>query len=103
MASVDNVRATLADPRDDESEPRHDEPDAEHEPDPEHEDGVEGTRRRKKRRVIQNSDRKYCCTHDGCVKKYSRAEHLYRHQLNRTWTNFHDSRYFVHQPPSYNH
>lgn len=30
-----------------------------------------------------NSDKKFECKHEGCGKSYSRAEHLYRHQLNR--------------------
>lgn len=38
---------------------------------------------RKKRRVVQSSDKKYECPTPECGKKYSRAEHLYRHQLNR--------------------
>lgn len=39
-------------------------------------------RRRRSRRAP--ADRKFECTHEGCGKSYSRAEHLYRHQLNRT-------------------
>jgi hypothetical protein len=99
MASVaEDARAPLAD-EEDESRPRHDDddPDADHETEP---DGADGTRRRKKRRIIQNSDRKYCCSEENCGKKYSRAEHLYRHQLNRMSINFHDSRYFICQPPA---
>ncbi|KAJ5220707.1 uncharacterized protein N7469_009594 [Penicillium citrinum] len=45
-------------------------------------------RRRRSRRAP--SDRKFECTHEGCGKSYSRAEHLYRHQLNR----------MLHIPPS---
>ncbi|KAJ5080901.1 hypothetical protein N7456_013611 [Penicillium angulare] len=37
-------------------------------------------RRRRSRRGP--TDRKFECTHEGCGKSYSRAEHLYRHQLN---------------------
>ena len=40
-------------------------------------------RKRKRTRKVQ-TDRKFECTFDGCGKSYSRAEHLYRHQLNRT-------------------
>jgi hypothetical protein len=99
MSSVEDARAPRADEEDD-SRPRHDEdPDADHEIEA---DGADGKRRRKKRRIIQNSDRKYCCSEEGCGKKYSRAEHLYRHQLNRTSINFHDSRYFIHQPSACN-
>ena len=39
---------------------------------------------KKRRRVVKpNPDKKFECRHDGCGKSYSRAEHLYRHQLNR--------------------
>jgi len=39
---------------------------------------------KKRRRTAKpNSDRKFECKHEGCGKSYSRAEHLYRHQLNR--------------------
>lgn len=41
-------------------------------------------RPKKRRRVIKpNPDKKFECKHEGCGKSYSRAEHLYRHQLNR--------------------
>ena len=39
-------------------------------------------RKRKRSRKI-HSDKKFVCTHESCGKSYSRAEHLYRHQLNR--------------------
>ena len=40
---------------------------------------------KKRRRSIKpNLDKKFECKHEGCGKSYSRAEHLYRHQLNRT-------------------
>jgi hypothetical protein len=38
------------------------------------------TRRRSSR---ADSRRRFECTHPGCGRDYSRAEHLYRHQLNR--------------------
>lgn len=38
---------------------------------------------KKKRKVVKNGDKKYHCPHEDCGKAYSRAEHLYRHQLNR--------------------
>ncbi|OQO05411.1 hypothetical protein B0A48_09179 [Cryoendolithus antarcticus] len=37
---------------------------------------------KKKRRIIKTSDKKYECPEKDCNKMYSRAEHLYRHQLN---------------------
>lgn len=55
------------------------------EADAEHElDDLDGTKPRKKRRIIKVTDKKYDCPHPDCGKAYSRAEHLYRHQLNRT-------------------
>lgn len=38
---------------------------------------------KKKRRVIKTADKKFECPEENCGKSYSRAEHLYRHQLNR--------------------
>lgn len=34
---------------------------------------------------LNTAERKFHCSHDGCDKSYSRAEHLYRHQLNRMY------------------
>lgn len=48
------------------------------------EDNTTGQPPKKRRRVVKpNSDKKFECKHEGCGKSYSRAEHLYRHQLNR--------------------
>ena len=38
---------------------------------------------RKRKRSRKGLDKNFPCPHQGCVKSYSRAEHLYRHQLNR--------------------
>lgn len=46
-------------------------------------DGISG-KPRKRKRSRKGLDKNFPCKHDGCGKKYSRAEHLYRHQLNRT-------------------
>lgn len=46
-------------------------------------DGVGGSRKR--RRSRKGLDKKFECPHEGCGKSYSRAEHLYRHQLNREY------------------
>jgi len=43
---------------------------------------------KKRRRSRKGLDKKFECPHEGCGKSYSRAEHLYRHQLNRTSTIF---------------
>ena len=53
--------------------------------DAEHEvDDATSSKPKKKRRIIKPTDKKYECPHVDCGKAYSRAEHLYRHQLNRT-------------------
>jgi hypothetical protein len=78
-------------PAGDEPRPRHDEEDAEAE---QALDEAGDTQPRKKRRVIQSSDKKYICPAPECGKRYSRAEHLYRHQLNRTSPNFRESSCF---------
>ncbi|CAK4030880.1 related to C2H2 finger domain [Lecanosticta acicola] len=53
--------------------------------DAEHEvDDLAANKPKKKRRVIKTSDKKYECPQPDCGKSYSRAEHLYRHQLNHT-------------------
>lgn len=44
---------------------------------------------KKRRRSRKGLDKKFECPHDGCGKSYSRAEHLYRHQLNREFPTFH--------------
>ena len=41
---------------------------------------------RKRKRSRKGLDKKYSCPHEGCGKSYSRAEHLYRHQLNREFS-----------------
>ena len=49
-------------------------------------DGADGDGQgssRKRRRSRKGLDKKFECPHEGCGKSYSRAEHLYRHQLNR--------------------
>jgi len=38
---------------------------------------------RKRRRSRKGLDKKFDCPHEDCGKSYSRAEHLYRHRLNR--------------------
>lgn len=43
---------------------------------------------KKRRRSRKGLDKKFECPHEGCGKSYSRAEHLYRHQLNRKLNHF---------------
>ncbi len=50
-------------------------------PDPGAHGDAEGPRKR--RRSRKGLDKKFECVIDNCGKSYSRAEHLYRHQLNR--------------------
>ena len=57
-------------------------------PDGEHEDGVEGDalvngKPRKRKRSRKGLEKNFPCNFPDCGKSYSRAEHLYRHQLNR--------------------
>lgn len=49
------------------------------------EGGASAGSSKKRRRSRKGLDKKFECPHDGCGKSYSRAEHLYRHQLNRTF------------------
>lgn len=58
----------------------HSDADADHEV-----DDLADAKPKKKRRVVKLSDKKYECPQPNCGKSYSRAEHLYRHQLNRTF------------------
>jgi uncharacterized Zn-finger protein len=37
---------------------------------------------KRKRRRQRGLDKKFECSHEGCHMSYTRAEHLYRHQLN---------------------
>ncbi len=45
--------------------------------------GGADARPRKRKRSRKGLEKNYACQHEGCGKSYSRAEHLYRHQLNR--------------------
>lgn len=58
---------------------------AEDESGEEKEDGGEdvGGKHRKRKRSRKGLEKNFPCPHQGCGKSYSRAEHLYRHQLNR--------------------
>lgn len=42
-----------------------------------------GGKQRKRKRSRKGLEKNFPCPHQGCGKSYSRAEHLYRHQLNR--------------------
>jgi hypothetical protein len=67
-------------------------------------DGENGTgpgSSKKRRRSRKGLDKKFECPHEGCGKSYSRAEHLYRHQLNRKFTQeLLDSPSTIHHPAS---
>lgn len=45
--------------------------------------GGSGGKQRKRKRSRKGLEKNFPCPHQGCGKSYSRAEHLYRHQLNR--------------------
>lgn len=45
---------------------------------------IDAAAKKRKRTRKVYTDKKFVCSHEGCGKSYSRAEHLYRHQLNRT-------------------
>lgn len=45
----------------------------------------DGSPKKRKRTRKAATGKKFECKHKGCGKSYSRAEHLYRHQLNRTY------------------
>lgn len=45
-------------------------------------DGLPG-KPRKRKRSRKGLEKNFPCTFEGCGKSYSRAEHLYRHRLNR--------------------
>ena len=45
--------------------------------------GGKGSAEGRRKRSRKGLDKKYTCPQEGCGKSYSRAEHLYRHQLNR--------------------
>ena len=47
------------------------------------EEGTQTGGQRKRKRSRKALDKKFQCPEQGCGKSYSRAEHLYRHQLNR--------------------
>lgn len=51
-------------------------------------DGVDGLpgKPRKRKRSRKGLEKNFPCSFQGCGKSYSRAEHLYRHQLNRKST-----------------
>lgn len=49
--------------------------------------------RKRKRSKKSEVEKKFECKHEGCGKSYSRAEHLYRHQLNRT--RFYSTRHVI--------
>lgn len=78
--NVDAMAGALAKQRTEEKNRSSEDADAEHEV-----DDLVNAQPKKKRRVVQTSDKKYDCPHPECGKSYSRAEHLYRHQLNRTF------------------
>lgn len=78
MAKAEAISAPPSEHHVEDYEPKSEDLDAEHEI-----DDLEDAKPKKKRKVIKATDKKYECPQEGCGKSYSRAEHLYRHQLNR--------------------
>lgn len=88
VAAMNNIHHPLHDPAN--GTPHHVRPDSAHDDsmdmdDAEHELDDMSSKPKKKRRVIKTTDKKYECPQPDCGKSYSRAEHLYRHQLNRSF------------------
>ncbi|KAI4850612.1 hypothetical protein E4T44_02641, partial [Aureobasidium sp. EXF-8845] len=54
----------------------------EHHGQPADEDGTSIRPAKRRRTTSKPKDKRYECPDEGCDKSYSRAEHLYRHQLN---------------------
>ena len=48
-----------------------------------HPDSPQNATPRKRKKSRKGIDKKFNCQAENCGKSYSRAEHLYRHQLNR--------------------
>ena len=84
--TVDADTATSAPALGKSIDPQLEDRDEDIEADADHEvDDLADAKPKKKRRVVKLSDKKYECPQPDCGKSYSRAEHLYRHQLNRTY------------------
>ncbi|KAI9833573.1 MAG: hypothetical protein M1826_007187 [Phylliscum demangeonii] len=62
-------------------------------PSPDADPNAEGTPR-KRRRSRKGLDKKFECPHPRCGKSYSRAEHLYRHQLNHNPKDIYRCKFF---------
>lgn len=46
---------------------------------------ITSQKHRKRKRSRKGLDKNFFCPQEDCGKSYSRAEHLYRHQLNRKY------------------
>ncbi|OAX77088.1 hypothetical protein ACJ72_08617, partial [Emergomyces africanus] len=82
MADVDSLSPNRRRGRDEERETS-----TSHEGHDQHDSGEpmhpqSDTAKKRKRPRKGDSEKKFECKHEGCGKSYSRAEHLYRHQLN---------------------
>lgn len=53
--------------------------------------GAASGRPRKRKRSRKGLEKNFLCPQEGCGKSYSRAEHLYRHQLNRKLSSMYPS------------
>lgn len=64
------------------------------------EEGTQNGGQRKRKRSRKALDKKFQCPQEGCGKSYSRAEHLYRHQLNREFQRKSPSLLLTYDEPS---
>lgn len=81
MADVDSLSQSRRRGRDEEQDTSHEGHDQHDSGEPTHSRSDSVKKRKRTRKG--DSEKKFDCKHEGCGKSYSRAEHLYRHQLNR--------------------
>ncbi|KAK2799487.1 hypothetical protein FQN50_008459 [Emmonsiellopsis sp. PD_5] len=82
MAEVNKLAHGRRRGRDDDPDALHEVQDSQNKSEPPQAQS-DSTKKRKRSRK-GDSEKKFDCKHEGCGKSYSRAEHLYRHQLNHT-------------------
>ncbi|OJD18794.1 hypothetical protein AJ78_01201 [Emergomyces pasteurianus Ep9510] len=82
MADVDSLSPNRRRSRDEERDTSHEGHDQHDSGEPMH--SRSNSVKKRKRTRKGDSEKKFECKHEGCGKSYSRAEHLYRHQLNHT-------------------
>ncbi|KKZ60366.1 hypothetical protein EMCG_04881 [[Emmonsia] crescens] len=86
MADVDSLSQGRRRGRDEEQDTSHEGHDQHDSSEPTHSRSDSVKKRKRTRKG--DSEKKFDCKHEGCGKSYSRAEHLYRHQLNHCYRSF---------------